>query len=163
MILLICGIQKKRHKRSRNNLTDLENKLWLPKGKGGGTRTGVLGWHMHTMVYGIMVNRDLLCSPGKFTPYFAVTYMRMDMSTCKMNHFATQQKSTQRKKTLRISICPGQIKLQMTFALSQNLHFKKVVELRVNGGNQVDHLHHKGTGKFLLGSLAIFTQFSILR
>ena len=39
MISFICGIFKKWYKltylQNRNRLTDLENKLWLPKGKGG--------------------------------------------------------------------------------------------------------------------------------
>ena len=69
MISPICGILKKKKDtnepicRTETDSQTLKN-VWLPKGTGVGGEgwTGSLGWHVHTEVYGIIANRDLLYS-----------------------------------------------------------------------------------------------------
>ena len=56
---------------------------WLPKGKGWGGSIGSLGWHMHTMVYGMDVSGDLLYSTGNRTHCSVITYTAMDVCICK--------------------------------------------------------------------------------
>ena len=51
------------------------------------------------------------------------------------------------EKTLKISICSWPVKIQITYTLSQNLHFKKMVEIRVPVEDQVGILHLKGIGR----------------
>ena len=50
------------------------------------------------------------------------------------------------EKTLNISICLCQIKFQIPYPISQNLYFKKMVEIRVPGEDGIEHLHLKGIG-----------------
>ena len=60
---------------SKNRLIDIENVLWLPKGKGWGrNKLGVRDWHVHTTIYKI-INRDILYSTVNSTQYSVVTYM----------------------------------------------------------------------------------------
>lgn len=47
------------------------------------------------------------------------------------------------EKTLKISICPWQIKFQITYLLSQNLYFKKMAEIRIPREDHIEHLHEE--------------------
>ena len=57
MISLIHGIWKKGYKcRTEIDSQTLKTNVWLPKGIGVGgiDGLGVWGWHMHTVVYGMV-------------------------------------------------------------------------------------------------------------
>lgn len=62
--------------------------------------------------------------------------------------------SRKEHKTLRISFCPRQIKLQVMCPFLQNLHFAE----RVPGENLVEHLHLKGTGNSSYDDMQFFMQ-----
>ena len=53
---------------------------WGGEGEG---RIGNLGWHMHTMVYGMDVSGDLLYRTGNCTQCSVITYTAMDVCICK--------------------------------------------------------------------------------
>ena len=53
------------------------------RGKVGGVSIGSLGWHMHTMVYGMDVSGDLLYRTGNCTQCSVITYTAMDVCICK--------------------------------------------------------------------------------
>ena len=53
--------------------------LWTPKGKGRrgiGDVLGVWAEQIHTAIYKIEENKDLLCSTGNYIQHPIITYMR---------------------------------------------------------------------------------------
>ena len=57
---------------NRNRLTDFENKEDRWQGENG---LGVWDWHLYTVVYGMMANRDPLYSTGNSTQHSVIIYM----------------------------------------------------------------------------------------
>ena len=60
----------------QNRLIDLENKLWLPEGKGGEAIHLEIGIDIETLLYIKQItDKNLLYSTGNFTQYSEITYM----------------------------------------------------------------------------------------
>ena len=79
MISLEYGIKKKKRKRahlqSRNRVTDVENKLWLPGGKRGGIDRKIK-IDTYTLLYIKQItNEDPLYGPGDSTQYSVMAYI----------------------------------------------------------------------------------------
>ena len=57
---------------NRNGLTDLENKPMVTKGEkwGGRAKLGVWDWHIHTIIFKIGTNKDLLYSTRELCSIF---------------------------------------------------------------------------------------------
>ena len=63
--------------KSRNKVTDVENKLLVTGGKqDGGNKLGDWDWHIYTLLHiKEITNKDLLYSMGNNTQQFVMTYM----------------------------------------------------------------------------------------
>ena len=60
---------------NRNRLTGIENKLMVTKGeRGGRDKLGVWDLQIHTIIYKIGKQQDLLYSSGNYTQYLVITY-----------------------------------------------------------------------------------------
>ena len=60
----------------KERVTDRENTSMVTrKGTMGRNELGDWDWHIHTTVYNVMTNNDLLYSPGNFFQYSIMTYM----------------------------------------------------------------------------------------
>ena len=66
-----------------------------------GGMDGSWDWHMHTEVYGTIVQGDLLCSTEKSTQYFVIIYVRKESEEewtslrLQLTHFVVQEKLSQ--------------------------------------------------------------------
>ena len=76
------GNQKKKiylvYFQNGKRLTDIGNKLWLPKGKGGRRENQEVETNISTLLYikykTQITNKDLLYSTGNSTQYFVINY-----------------------------------------------------------------------------------------
>ena len=102
--------QKERYKwtslQKRNRVTDRENTSMVTrKGTMGRNELGDWDWHIHTTVYNVMTNKDLLYSPGNFFQYSIMTYMGNGFLkvwryvSVQPIRFAVQQRITQHCKS----------------------------------------------------------------